>query len=181
MKIYTKTGDTGETSLLGGRRVSKVHAKIEAYGTVDELNALVGILADQCSITGVQGELRDIQNTLFVIGSQLASDPGHVVKGLPDISHEDVEHLEKKIDTYTKDLRPLKNFILPSGHPEVSATHHARAVCRRVERSIVFLAEQEEVEDILIQYMNRLSDYLFTLARFIAHTHAVEEVEWKGL
>jgi len=175
-RIYTKTGDTGETALFGGKRLPKNHLRIDAYGTVDELNAFLGLVRDH-----TEGDLSDllkgIQDRLFTIGSNLASDPDKKM-AVPDIKETDIELLEKQMDKMDEQLPELKHFILPGGHPVVSYCHVARCVCRRAERQVVALAQQEQVPAILIRYMNRLSDYLFLLARFLAKENGVEEVKW---
>jgi len=178
MKIYTKTGDTGTTALLGGKRVSKSDIRIEAYGTVDELNAYVGLLKDQ-EINGPRSEfLKIIQEKLFVIGASLATVPGKDKVKKPDIYQEDISALESEIDAMDSQLVPLTKFILPGGHQVVSFCHIARTVCRRAERCVVALQEEEEVKDNVIQYLNRLSDYFFVLGRLIAKELNVEEVTW---
>jgi cob(I)alamin adenosyltransferase len=179
MKIYTKTGDSGMTALLGGLRVSKANIRIEAYGTVDELNAYMGLLRDQ-EINRPRAEfLKTIQEKLFVMGASLATAPGkHKVKK-PDIYAEDISLLETAIDEMEHQLEPLTRFILPGGHQVVSFCHLARTVCRRAERCVVNLQEEEEVKDNVIQYLNRLSDYLFVLGRLIAKELNVEEVTWE--
>lgn len=178
MKIYTKTGDTGTTALLGGKRVSKSDIRIEAYGTVDELNAYVGLLKDQ-EINGPRsGFLKIIQEKLFVMGASLATVPGKDKVKKPDIYQEDISALESEIDAMDSQLVPLTKFILPGGHQVVSFCHIARTVCRRAERCVVALQEEEEVKDNVIQYLNRLSDYFFVLGRLIAKEMNVEEVTW---
>ncbi len=179
MKIYTKTGDAGETSLLGGRRVSKADIKIDAYGTVDELNSWIGLIADQRITEDLQEFLRNIQNRLFVIGSLLASN--REIKELQNIEDADIVDLEKAIDVESANLPELKNFILPGGSTIVSYCHITRAVCRRAERIVVALTEYQQVDDVVLKYLNRLSDYLFVLARKIAKNENVEEIEWKGI
>ena len=176
-KIYTKTGDQGETSIYGGKRLPKHHVRIEAYGTVDELNAQLGLLKDTLPESNQLIVLKAIQNRLFTIGSNLASDPD---KGLttPDILPTDIEQLEQAIDQMEEPLPALKHFILPGGHPVVSQCHIARTVCRRSERIVVALGMESEVDPIILQYLNRLSDYLFVLARKIAQDLGVEEVIW---
>ena len=178
MKIYTKTGDTGTTALLGGKRVSKSHVRIEAYGTVDELNAYIGLLRDH-EINRPRGEfLKIIQEKLFVMGASLATVPGKDKVKKPDIYPDDISSLETEIDAMESKLDPLTKFILPGGHQVVSFCHIARTVCRRAERCVVRLQEEEEVKEIVIQYLNRLSDYLFVLGRLIAKELNVEEVTW---
>jgi cob(I)alamin adenosyltransferase len=175
-KIYTKTGDKGTTSLFGGARVSKAHIRIESYGTIDELNSYLGLVRD------VAGEsykdlLKSIQDRLFVIGSNLASDPSKDLP-VPDIQESDIEVLEKEIDRMNESLPELKHFILPGGHTNISFCHIARTVCRRAERLVVLLSEQEKVDPILIRYLNRLSDFLFVFARQLAQDAGVEEIKW---
>ena len=178
-KIYTKTGDLGETSLFGGRRLPKSHIRIDAYGTVDELNSWIGLLRDHLSDTDKKTLLHTIQERLFTIGSNLASDPQKELP-VPDILESDIELMEKAIDEMDANLPPLKNFILPGGHPVVSYCHLARCVCRRSERLVVALNVVETVDAILIRYLNRLSDFLFVLARHIGQDLGAEEVVWKG-
>lgn len=178
-KIYTKTGDKGETSLFGGKRLPKHHLRIDAYGTVDELNAHIGLVRDLAGVDEARALLFEIQNRLFVLGSSLASDPGHSAL-VPDLRSEDIEILEQAIDAMEKELEPLKNFVLPGGHPVVSHCHIARCVCRRAERLCVALDHEENVAPLILQYLNRLSDYLFVLSRFLAKSHGVEEILWKG-
>jgi cob(I)alamin adenosyltransferase len=180
MKIYTKTGDSGTTSLLGGKRVSKAHLRIDAYGTVDELNAHIGLLKDQQINLKRALFLKNIQNTLFVLGATLATSPGKEKVKKPEIHPEDVLTLEHEIDTMEEQLAPLTRFVLPGGHPVVSFCHLARTVCRRSERCVIALHEQEKVEEILIKYLNRLSDYLFVLGRLIAKELNVGEITWES-
>jgi cob(I)alamin adenosyltransferase len=178
-KIYTKTGDKGQTALLGGRRVPKHDARIEAYGTVDELNSWIGMILDH-EIPGIEREtLLRIQDRLFTTGSLLASDPGRSKTAVPELNDGDVEALEKEIDRMTEVLPPLKTFILPGGHPAASCCHVARCVCRRAERLVVALAENSPVEATVVRYLNRLSDYLFTLARFLLRHFGAEPVAWQ--
>jgi len=179
MKIYTRKGDDGTTGLLGGVRVAKHHARIEAYGNVDELNSHIGLLRDLPEIQSHQSVLLSIQDRLFTIGSHLALDPSHEGKmQLPQLSGEDVTALEQAMDSMDEKLPPMKNFVLPGGHPAVSHIHIARCVCRRAERSIVFLHEQSPVESLILEYMNRLSDYLFTLSRMVALENKAQETPW---
>jgi cob(I)alamin adenosyltransferase len=178
MKIYTKTGDAGETSLFGGRRVSKSNLRIEAYGTIDELNAYMGLLRDQKGNKARQNELKSIQDRLFDIGANLATDERATRKKIPSIIPEDVEVIEKAIDEMELQLTPLKNFILPGGHSSVSLSHVVRTVCRRAERCVVALDEVSHVEENIVQFLNRLSDYLFVLGRLMAKELGVEEVIW---
>lgn len=180
MKIYTKRGDKGETSLIGGTRVPKHHIRINAYGTTDELNAHVGLLRDQISDDSLRQQLYEIQNILFNIGSILAQDPEKKAMTLPEVTQQQVDALEDYIDEMDKELAPLKNFILPGGHAAVSQAHVARCVCRRAEREVAHLDEFQPQPPLLKAYLNRLSDYFFTAGRFIAKTLEVEEVIWKA-
>ena len=179
MKIYTKTGDSGTTSLLGGARVSKAHIRIEAYGTVDELNSYIGLLRDQPVNSGRKAFLKEIQDRLFTLGAELATEPGkdQVVK--PSLLESDMNALETAMDEMEEGLEPLKNFILPGGHQSVSFAHLARCVCRRAERITIALNDQETVDTLTIKYLNRLSDYLFMLGRKMASELGIEEVKWQ--
>jgi cob(I)alamin adenosyltransferase len=179
MKIYTKTGDNGTTSLVGGTRLSKAHIRIEAYGTVDELNAYLGLLRDQPVNAPRRELLKEIQDRLFTIGSHLASESDQTRKRLPDLHEADIELLEKEMDQLDAQLPPLRAFVLPGGHASVSFGHVARTVCRRAERAVIHLHEQEPVEEIIIRYLNRLSDYLFMLCRGMTQELGVEEVTWQ--
>jgi len=176
-KIYTKTGDTGETSLFGGKRLPKSHHRIEAYGTVDELNAFMGLLRDATEDGQVQNWIKEIQDLLFSIGAALAMEPGKapVIPGLED-AH--IEILEHRMDAMDETLPPLKNFILPGGHLTVSFCHIARCVCRRAERLVVALALEEPIDERIIRYLNRLSDFLFMLARKLSRDLGAEELIW---
>lgn len=177
-KIYTKTGDTGETALFGGKRLPKSHVRIEAYGTVDELNSWIGVLRDLTDTSETKDLLKAIQDRLFTLGSNLASDPDKDML-TPDLTENDIQQLERAIDVMNEILPPLKNFILPGGHTTISFCHVARCVCRRAERQVVALSLHEPVEGLIIQYLNRLSDYLFVLARKLAMDLNVEEVIWR--
>lgn len=181
-KIYTKTGDLGKTSLIGGTRVPKSHLRIESYGTIDELNSFIGFLYDQLTDERSKNTLREIQDRLFTIGSSLACDPEKEPKmKLPDLKEEDVQLLEREIDEMNKVLKPMKSFILPGGSVAVSSAHIARCVCRRAERICVNMLEHEMfVDPLIVKYLNRLSDHLFVLARYIAHLSGVSEIEWKA-
>ncbi|MHA7128286.1 cob(I)yrinic acid a,c-diamide adenosyltransferase [Algoriphagus namhaensis] len=179
MKIYTKTGDTGETSLLGGSRVPKSHLRIEAYGTVDELNSYVGLLRDQEVNSPRADLLKEIQDRLFTIGADLATAPGKEKVKKPDLHEEDITQLEKAMDEMEQELPPLTAFILPGGHQAVSFCHVARTVCRRTERITVALSEHEPVSDLVIKYLNRLSDFLFVLGRMMAQELNAGEVTWQ--
>lgn len=178
-KIYTKTGDKGQTSLIGGTRVPKHHIRIEAYGTVDELNSFIGLIRDQAIDTVSSDLLLIIQDRLFTMGSRLAADPGKNKMVLPEITEHDVEQLEQAIDTMEASLPEMKNFVLPGGHPIVSYCHIARCVCRRAERCVLKLSENEQVEELILKYLNRLSDYLFVLSRKLAKDNNAPEIPWK--
>ncbi len=178
MKIYTKKGDAGKTSLLGGTRVPKHHLRIEAYGTVDELNSYIGVIKDQAAAADYGEFLKEIQDNLFTLGSLLASDPEKNNFKLPQITEEDVVSLESSMDKMDEVLPALKNFVLPGGHPANSFSHVARCVCRRAERLVVQLSEEADVESVMLKYLNRLSDWLFTFSRMMTHLTSSEEVAW---
>jgi cob(I)alamin adenosyltransferase len=179
-KIYTKTGDKGETSLIGGTRVPKYHERIEAYGTLDELNSFIGYLRDQLTGVHLREVLLRIQENLFTAESELATDPEKELKrSLPHLSEDDVLELEHEIDAMNLHLPVLSSFILPGGHPQVSLCHVCRTVCRRGERIIIKLASDMAVDEILIKYINRLSDYLFVLARELAFINNIPDLPWK--
>ncbi len=178
MKIYTKTGDKGLTSLIGGTRVPKHHLRIESYGTVDELNSYIGMIRDQ-DITGHQKNiLKEIQDRLFTIGAALASDPEKSKMKIPDLHLQDIELLEQEMDKMNENLPDLKHFILPGGNTVVSFCHIARCVCRRAERITVHLAQESFVDEKVSVYLNRLSDYLFVLARQLCADNGCTENEW---
>jgi cob(I)alamin adenosyltransferase len=179
MKIYTKTGDTGKTSLIGGTRVPKHHLRIETYGTVDELNSNIGMIRDLIQDSHTQAILKEIQDRLFTIGSLLASDPEKSRMKLPDLQESDVTLLENEIDRMNDVLPELKSFILPGGHPHASWCHLARCVCRRCERLVSHLTEESEVNSLILIYLNRLSDFLFVLARKVLLDEKSSEIEWK--
>jgi len=179
MKIYTRTGDEGTTALFGGSRVSKADLRIEAYGTVDELNAFLAIVRDQEVNKKREHLLVQIQERLFTIGSMLATVPGNTKVRIPQLLEEDAVTLENAIDHMEALLEPLRNFVLPGGPISISHCHVARTVCRRAERKIVALSQSESVDPIIVKYMNRLSDYLFVLARAMAAELGVAETPWK--
>lgn len=179
MKIYTKTGDKGFTSLVTGTRVPKQHERIEAYGTVDELNAYIGLLRDTVVCPDHKSTLVKVQNDLFVIGSNLATDEKEVKFTLPELEEGDITLLEKEIDRMDKQLEPMRNFILPGGHVVVSHCHVARTICRRAERRTYQVAETNPVDEVILVYLNRLSDFLFTLARMLSVEFQAEEIPWK--
>jgi len=185
MKIYTKTGDDGSTALFGGTRVPKHNIRIDAYGTVDELNSWLGLIRDQKMDGHVKQILISIQNKLFTIGAELATDPQKAVLksgkerlGINKINGEDIELLEKEIDQMNETLPPITHFVLPGGHPSVSYCHIARTVCRRTERLVSHLHEQEPFDPSILSYINRLSDYLFVLARKLTKDVKAEEIKW---
>ena len=178
MKIYTKTGDKGYTSLIGGTRVPKHHLRIESYGTVDELNSYIGLIRDQELGMHDKEILKHIQDRLFTIGSSLAADPERSKMVIPDLHLADIELLEQEMDAMDEQLPALKHFILPGGSNAISFCHIARCVCRRAERITVHLAEESPVDEKVNIYLNRLSDYLFTLARKIASDNKIPENEW---
>ena len=179
MKIYTRTGDDGTTGLIGGSRVKKYNIRLEAYGTVDELNSYIGVIRSMQTDKRADAVLEKIQNKLFVIGSNLASDgsEGALKKQLPCKS-SDVEMLEQEMDHLISVLPELNHFILPGGCQASSFCHVARTVCRRAERRIVELAEKNEIDQNLIKYINRLSDYLFVLSRKVSIDQKVPEIQW---
>jgi cob(I)alamin adenosyltransferase len=194
IKIYTKTGDKGATSLIGGTKVPKSHLRIESYGTIDELNSFTGLLGDHLDLLAstatpsvaaafaeTHSQLREIQDRLFTIGSSLACDPEKETKmSIPDLREQDTETLEKNIDSMESHLPPMKAFLLPGGHIAVSTAHIVRCVCRRAERSCVRMQEEQLfVEPLLIRYLNRLSDYFFVLSRYTAQLLQADEIPWK--
>ena len=179
MKIYTKTGDTGTTALFGGKRVSKADLRIDTYGTVDELNSYIGLVRDQPTNASRKNILVEIQDRLFTIGSILATEPGNTKVKVPSLSETDVTVLEKEIDAMEAQLPPMKSFVLPGGHQSVSFCHVARTVCRRAERLVIALDAQEKVDPLIVQYLNRLSDYLFVLSRKMSAELLAEETPWK--
>jgi len=185
MKVYTKTGDKGTTALFGGTRVPKHHIRIDSYGTVDELNSFLGLIRDQDIDPRSSEILIHIQNKLFTVGAVLATDPekmtlksGKDRLNIPRISEEDVSLLETEMDMMNDHLPPMTHFVLPGGHPTVSYCHVARCVCRRAERLATALFEQEPFDTHTLKYLNRLSDYLFVLARKLSHDLQADEIKW---
>ena len=185
MKIYTKTGDDGTTALFGGTRVPKHHIRIESYGTLDELNSWIGLIRDQDIEDSSKKILIKIQEKLFTIGALLAIDPkkeklksGKDRLNIPKIGHEDLNLLEQEIDKMELNLPPMTHFILPGGHTTVSYCHIARTICRRTERLVTQLNEFETVDSTLLSYLNRLSDFLFVLARKLSYDIQAEEIRW---
>ena len=181
IKIYTKGGDKGETSLLGGTRVPKYHERIEAYGTVDELNSFVGLVRDMVNNDHVKDILLKVQHNLFVAESHLASDQPENTENLPSLTVDDITLLENEIDIMNEDLPLLRSFILPGGHVAVSYCHVARTVCRRAERLTIKLNEKYEIDGLIVKYLNRLSDYFFVLGRKLSKDFGVGDVLWKPL
>lgn len=179
MKIYTKTGDKGRTSLVGGKRVPKTDIRIEAYGTVDELIAHIGLLRDTAENPEIIAELLFLQNKLMVCASVLATDPDHKKENLPVIEDKDIEWLEQAIDNHEKVLPPLNSFILTGGHPVVSQCHISRTVCRRAERRVLELHDSSPLPPQILGYLNRLSDYLFMLSRRLSKNFDAIETPWK--
>ena len=181
-KIYTKTGDNGETSLIGGTRVLKSNIRIESYGTVDELNSFLGMVNDLCAEPRIREWMHEIQDRLFTIGSVLATAPEKDIKmKLPDLVESDVTWLEQNIDLMNETLPEMRSFILPGGNLASSTCHVARCVCRRAERLCVHMQDcSEDVPQLVIQYLNRLSDFLFVLARYISHLNKAEEIAWRA-
>lgn len=180
-KIYTKTGDKGTTSLIGGTKVPKSHLRIEAYGTVDELSSWIGLCKDLLEMPQEQAILQEVQDRLFTLNASLACDPVKEPKlRIPDLLDSDVTLLEKEIDRMNEVIPAMKSFIVTGGHPVVSQIHIARCVCRRAERCCVRLElESQEVEPVIIIYLNRLSDYLFVLGRYVGHRLKVPEILWR--
>ena len=185
MKVYTKTGDTGTTALFGGTRVPKHHIRIESYGTVDELNSHIGLIRDQEINLLYKNVLIEVQDRLFTVGAILATPPEKEVlkngqKRLQNLGilETDIEFLENEIDTMENSLPPMTHFVLPGGHTTVSYCHIARCVCRRAERLAVHLNDIEPTDELVIKYLNRLSDYLFVLARKLSHDLNADEVKW---
>ncbi len=181
IKIYTKTGDLGKTSLIGGTKVPKSHIRIETYGTIDELNSYIGLAGDHITQEHLKNILKEIQDRLFTIGSSLACDPEKETgMKIPDLKETDIDLLEREIDKMNDELPPMKFFVLPGGHVAVSTVHVVRCVCRRAERLCVNMQEHEMViEPLIIKYLNRLSDYLFTVSRYLAHILNVNEIPWR--
>lgn len=177
-RIYTKTGDTGETGLYGGTRLPKHHIRIAAYGAIDELNAHTGYLYESITEPGLRELLIQIQNNLFTVGGMLALDPTKDLK-VPLITEGDITRLETAIDAMEEDLPPLKQFILPSGHTSGALAHVVRTICRRAEREVVALHYQESVDPLILKYLNRLADYFFVLARYLNMLAGAAERPWQ--
>ena len=181
MKIYTKTGDLGKTSLIGGTKVPKSHIRIDTYGTVDELNSYIGLVSDHLTDTHTKTLLKEIQDRLFTVGSSLACDPDkEPLMKIPDLKETDINLLENEMDAMNDVLPAMKSFVLPGGHIAVSTAHVARCVCRRAERLTVLLNSESPVNPLILKYLNRLSDYLFVLSRFLTMKLGAEETPWKA-
>lgn len=180
MKIYTKTGDKGDTSLFGGQRVPKDALRIEAYGTVDELNSVLGVVLADNTNERIAEVLTHIQNQLFDLGADLATPRSVAAKAVKRIEPKDAHSLEKIIDSLQSHLKPLRSFVLPGGSPVAARIHFARTVCRRAERVVVRLSRNEDIGDAIMIYLNRLSDLLFILARYANHAAGVPEIKWKS-
>ncbi len=179
MKVYTKTGDKGKTSLIGGEKVYKDEAQIEAYGTVDELNSYLGLVRDYNQIQSHEKDfIISVQNDLFVIGSLLAESKEKNKMKLPQITEQMIDNIESEIDILESKLEPMKFFVLPGGHKLISHLHIARCICRRAERRIVTISNQIEVSPIILKYINRLSDYIFVLSRYMAFKLDIKETPW---
>ena len=178
MRIYTKTGDDGTTGLFGGSRVPKDDLRIESYGTIDELNSLIGRLLENKEMSDHLDFFRNIQADLFTIGSHLATVDEKMMEKLPSLSSNSVEKFEKWMDVVDEKVPKLKNFLLPGGHPAVADAHVARSVCRRAERRVVSLSHVESIDTEIVKYLNRLSDLLFTTARLLSHISKTDEIEW---
>ena len=179
MKVYTKTGDQGETSLFGGKRVKKYNLRINAYGTSDELNSWIGLIRDQHIDNRFKNILTEVQDRIFTLGAELAADPDKPKLKLPHIEEKDILLLENEIDFMDESLPEMTKFTLPGGHTTVSYCHITRCVCRRCERLVIELADEAEVSPLIIKYLNRLSDYLFVLGRKIAQDLNADEVYWE--
>jgi len=178
MKVYTRKGDKGTTGLIGGTRVPKFSLRIESYGTVDELNSYIGLLRDKVLNEKYKAELIEIQDRLFTLGSLLAQDPEKTSMKLPQIHKSDIDFLEESMDKMDEQLPPMKSFILPGGHETVSFCHIARCVCRRAERLVTELGNEVELNELILAYLNRLSDYLFVYSRLLSVELNAEEIPW---
>jgi cob(I)alamin adenosyltransferase len=180
MKIYTKTGDKGQTSLIGGKRVAKSHDRIEAYGTVDELLSYIGLVRDLVDSQHHKNFLITVQSRLMDCAAVLAADCDDCEFKIPEITDSDIHELEQEMDRMDAELEPIYNFVLPGGHPAISHCHIARTICRRSERVVVRLSEKYFVPEKVIKYINRLSDYLFVLSRLLTKDLNIEEIPWKA-
>ncbi len=179
MKVYTRTGDKGTTALIGGKRVKKYNDRIEAYGTADELTAYVGLIRDSITDANIKDQISVIQNNLMVLGGELAAADDFDLSKIPTVKSHYIVWLEQRIDEFEEELPPLRAFVLPGGHLSVSHCHVARTICRRTERKTIYLAEEHKISPLLIQYLNRLSDYLFVLSRKLSKDFNVDEILWE--
>lgn len=179
MKIYTKTGDDGTTGLYGGERVLKDSLRVDCYGTVDELNSLLGLAETEIKDVALQKIIHEIQNELFTLGGELATPKKKVGMNIVQIRENDINFLEHKIDEYEEKLEPLKQFILPGGSKGASLLHYSRSVCRRAERLVTSLSQKEEMSNLVLIYLNRLSDLLFVLARFENNVNQIPDIPWQ--
>ncbi len=179
MKTYTRTGDNGTTALIGGKRVKKYNNRIEAYGTADELTAYLGLIRDSISNANIKDQLSVIQNNLMVLGGELAADDDFDLNKIPIVKEHFIIWLEQRIDEFEEELPPLKAFVLPGGHITVSHCHVARTICRRAERKTILLSEEHQISPLVIQYLNRLSDYLFVLSRKLSKDFNADEILWE--
>lgn len=180
MKIYTKRGDRGETSLIGGQRVPKYDDRVEAYGTIDELNSYLGLIHDLSDEDNIKNNLLRIQNILFIAESRVAADSVQALSQLPELQEEEIHFLEQEIDRISNTLPALKNFVLPSGHYLASHTHISRTICRRAERITLKASVQQDIDANVLIYLNRLSDFLFILARYFANKLGKGDILWQS-
>ena len=180
MKVYTKTGDKGTTALVGGQRVKKYSDRIEAYGTVDELTSYIGLIRDSGADANISDQISIIQNNLMVLGGELAAQEDFDLSKIPTVEVNFITWLEQRIDEMEEELPPLKSFVLPGGNLIVSHCHVARTICRRAERKAIFVSEQAEISPLVLQYLNRLSDYLFVLSRKLVKDFKVDEILWNS-
>ena len=180
MKVYTKTGDKGTTALVGGQRVKKYSDRIEAYGTVDELTSYIGLIRDSGADANISDQISIIQNNLMVLGGELAAQEGFDLSKIPTVKAHFITWLDQRIDEMEEDLPPLKSFVLPGGHLIVSHCHISRTICRRAERKAILVSEQAKMSPLVLQYLNRLSDYLFVLSRKLAKDFKVDEILWNS-
>ncbi len=179
MKVYTRTGDKGTTALIGGKRVKKYNDRIEAYGTADELTSYLGLIRDSILDANIKDQISVIQNNLMVLGGELAADDNFDLNKIPTVKNHYIVWLEQRIDELEEELPPITVFVLPGGHMAVSHCHVARTICRRAERRTILLSEEHQISDLIIQYLNRLSDYLFVLSRKLSKDFNVNEILWE--
>lgn len=179
MKIYTKGGDKGKTSLVSGKRVLKSNLRIDAYGTMDELVAFIAAFRDQLNQQEIKNTLIQIQSALMVISSHLANDSNQIELQLPEIKPSWTEILEKEIDNMDKELVPLSSFVIPGGHPQISHCHICRVMCRKAERKVIELEQTNRIHPLIVPFLNRLSDYFFTLSRYLCKDLGIDEIKWE--